>query len=132
MRRVLRLRCGGSACGWGVGPLSVLLILTSLGVSSCAGMNSTREVRTAAGVGVQAGSIEVPAQARVGCKGAPLPPPHPTIADYRTFGALQTGELGVCEARRALAVETMDLHNKANAELAKKVLPRPWWRFWGQ
>lgn len=65
------------------------------------------------------------------CTGAALPmEDHPTVADYRAFGVLQTGMLDICEQRRALAVQRMQEHNAAQDQLAAKVGRKPWWKFW--
>lgn len=75
--------------------------------------------------------IEVPSEAAVSCFGAPLPQgPQPSTDDYRMFGVLQTGRLAVCEQRRALAVDTIKLHNTYAQKLVEKIKPKPWWKLW--
>jgi hypothetical protein len=66
------------------------------------------------------------------CTGAPLPPHHSQMPLYLAFAEAQTNKLEVCEERRALAVDAMALHNKAQEALAVKLAPRPWWKFWAR
>ncbi len=107
----------------------LVLILMLLGLSSCATANSTKQIKGAAAEGLRAGVIEVPVEATKHCTAAAIPEGH-TIQDYRLFGLSQTDKLQTCEERRALAVERMLMHNTAMEAAAKKVEPKPWWKFW--
>ncbi len=107
----------------------LVLILMLLGLSSCATANSTREIKGAAAEGLRAGVVGIPPEAAKHCTAAALPEGK-SIADYRLFGLLQTDKLQTCEERRALAVDAMELHNTAMEAAAKKVEPKPWWKFW--
>jgi hypothetical protein len=75
--------------------------------------------------------VVVPATVREPCAGAELPPPpHPAVRDYQVFGARQTSRLEMCDQKRALGVEAMDLHNTYVDRLVGDLSPKPWWKFW--
>lgn len=75
--------------------------------------------------------VQVPAEARKPCEGAPLPTgPKPGEPEYQVFGIRQTTKLELCDGKRALAVEASDLHNQYVDRLVKDLKPRPWYQFW--
>jgi len=72
--------------------------------------------------------VEVPPTVREKCVGAELPPPpKPSEKDYQVFGARQTTKLELCEGKRALAVDAMDLHNTYVDRLVDAVRPPTFW-----
>ncbi len=108
-----------------------LVIVMTCFTSSCATKNYTKAIQNAAAEGASAGKVEVPSEGAIPCVGTPLPKgPHPDPNDYKVFGALQTGQLGVCETRRALNYNTMVEHNAAIDRLVVKLAPHHWWEFW--
>lgn len=120
-------RRGSSAvwCRW----LAALTLMGTCG-AGCASQDSTRMILNAGQAGLAAGQITVPVEAAKKCVPAALPPLKPTAADLRAFGLIQTGKLEVCEERRALAVEAMNLHNTTLAAAVKELRPKRWWEFW--
>lgn len=72
--------------------------------------------------------VVIPDRAREPCAAAPLPPyPSASEIDHQAFGAEQTGQLEVCDTKRALAVAAGDLHNIYVDRLVETVKPRSMW-----
>lgn len=70
------------------------------------------------------------------CAGAPLPKRDPATgvipyADLVGFGIRQTGQLELCEGKRALAVDSDKIHNEYVERLEKELKPKkPWYKIW--
>ncbi len=72
--------------------------------------------------------MQTPPLARERCAGAKLPPmPAASEADHQVFGLMQTGQLEICETKRALAVEAGDLHNRYVERLVDDLRPKTFW-----
>jgi hypothetical protein len=72
----------------------------------------------------------VPIEAAIRCEGAALPTTlAPSKEEYRAFSMLQTGELSICEKRRALAVGAAEDFNAASDQLVKALSPQPWYHW---
>ncbi|MDP3495274.1 MAG: hypothetical protein Q8R82_19355 [Hyphomonadaceae bacterium] len=72
--------------------------------------------------------MSIPPLSREPCEGADLPPPpNPTEADWQVFGRLQTGQLDICDRKRALAVAAGDLSNLYGERLTDALRPPEGW-----
>lgn len=78
---------------------------------------------------MRAGAIAVPSEAAKPCTGAPLPR-DTSKPQLQAFALLQTGKLEICDERRALGVQAMELHNAEVVKAAERLERRPWWKFW--
>lgn len=61
-----------------------------------------------------------------------LLPAHPSKADYESGYNLRGAQIGECDAKRALAVETHEIEHKLENQLAaiRAERARPFWKFW--
>ena len=107
----------------------LLLILMGSFLLGCVSRDSTRMIRSAGQDAARSGLIAVPLEAAKPCSGAALPTQR-TVGEAWAFGYAQTQRLEVCDERRALGVEAMELHNTRVNALVKELKPKPWWRFW--
>ena len=108
-------------------PLLMAVLMLSF-TGACATRSSTKEVRTVAATAASL-TVVIPDTVKEPCVGAELPPPpKPSEKDYQVFGARQTAKLELCEGKRALAVDTMELHNRYVDSLQQKLDPPPWWK----
>ncbi len=88
-------------------------------------------IQNAAAEGASAGIVNLPPSVLAPCTGAALPKgPHPAKEQVLAFAESQTSKLEVCDERRALAVDTVSVHNASIAATVKKLQPHQWWEFW--
>lgn len=52
-----------------------------------------------------------------------------TVGELAAFSVRQEAAVGVCDARRAAAVAVIDATNALSAQMAERLKPKPWWRF---
>lgn len=110
--------------------VTLILTLTTVGLTGCVQTISTKELQTALATAANQ-PVPIPPTADVKCDGPPLPAytnsPAEALAEARSFGVLSVGAIDVCDLRRALAVDAINLHNQGVAKVVNELRPLKWW-----
>lgn len=103
----------------------LIAVLVTSFLTGCAGQVSMRttQIVTATAANLKVPELEDDSRP---CPGAALPKSD-DAKSYAAFGVLQTGQLELCDGRRALAVERIKLHNLYVARLTNDLRPLRWW-----
>lgn len=105
--------------------LSILALLApAAGLSACA----TRTVIVPS-VGSPCSDL-IPPSWLLGVPGAPLPAETAAAGPWIAFGDAQTGQLDKANGRTVDSVEIVKKCEARDREIAAKLVPKPWWRFW--
>lgn len=110
--------------------LVAILALTSGGLTGCAQTMSMRDVQTALATAANQ-QVPMPHTADVKCDGPPLPvytdSAGQALAEARSYGVLSVGAIGVCDLRRQLAVDAINLHNQGVWAVVNQLRPLGFW-----